>query len=858
MRLAKSVAVLNLVSTTGTVRASRRILELVDITADTVLAQLEEAGIITYRGFADEYRIWQGTDADIRSLLETSRQRVGKQPLAEVLAQADRPQPVVAARHSTENDVLRVFRRRYASPGEQVKPLDIFSRYDGEVLLVAGSGSQTAGSGAQTPAIETPWAAVKPIVAAIPSDVTALDSAARETAAVQVALGDTSVADDWVAQRELNERLAQTRATLDQALAETFGSESCRWLLLGGAHTGSSAQDAADAAHEITPPPPPSGSISLTDTDIKHRTDDDSQHADGNNSESRDTGSAEGYVLLGTGIAADSTSQRENRDDPDSVASSSLRGLDGGLGSSPLSDAADLAYKCTPRVHNEMLNRAELTSQGAKARRLLLKAMVDQGSEAGLSMDGYGPEVAMYKAFLERTGLHRLDKRNGVMVFRRPWDDSPLMPAWKMLREEFKRGTSQRINLRDVHAALLSSPFGMKAGVVPVFVTAALLASSEEVAIYEHGTFKPVLTFELSERMARNPGHFDLKHFANTTGARRQAIDALAERLRLRPGFRKQRVANVLRVVGHLVTRINRLDNYTQKTQQGLTPEVLKARKVLLRAVEPDELLFANLPHALGFPPISATAEEYPQAAAYATGVADFLDELSGCSGRLLDELSCLLLRESAEHSRTALMGHADVLNGQVLNPEMRAFVLALSNRSVKDDRDWAKTVATVVAKKAPTEWSDKDSRRFHTDIRRLFNSFHRLMALHAEHQASGDGPFAAYRVTVTRPDGTEEARLVNVDESHKPDAEAALDRALEDLAKITESPLQARNALLALLGERVLTQASEHARTVEHESARRKISSSTSRPRGANSIPADGHVAEVESLVSKKRASHG
>ena len=289
-RLAKSVAVLNLVSTTGTVRASRSILELTDSAADAALVELEEAGIITYRSFADEYRIWQGTDADIRSLLEMSRHRVGKQPLAEVLAQVDRPRPVIAARHSAKHDVLRVFRRRYASPGEQVKPLGIFSRYDGEVLLVAGSDTQI-------PALEKPWAAVKPIVAAIPCDITALDAAARETAAVQAALEDASIADDWVARRELDERLAQSRVTLEQTLADTFGSESCRWLLLGGIRTVNGAQDGVD-------------------------------------DESRDASGAEPYVLFESGIADDTASQDESGDSSNSTASGCARGLSGGLGSS--------------------------------------------------------------------------------------------------------------------------------------------------------------------------------------------------------------------------------------------------------------------------------------------------------------------------------------------------------------------------------------------------------------------------------------------------------------------------------------------------------------------------------------------
>ena len=219
------------------------------------------------------------------------------------------------------------------------------------------------------------------------------------------------------------------------------------------------------------------------------------------------------------------------------LEASGVQELRAGRGSTALSQAADATYPFTPTVRNEMLNRTALTSQGAKARRLLLKAMIERGSEPGLGLDGYGPEVAMYRAFLERTGLHGDDSDTGA-AFRMPTDVS-LQPAWRILEGEFMRARTRRINLNDIYAALLSPPVGMKASVIPVFVTSALLAFSDEIAIYEHGTFIPLLTTEMSERMVRNPRHFDVKHFANTTGGRQQVVDALAATARGAAGVPK-------------------------------------------------------------------------------------------------------------------------------------------------------------------------------------------------------------------------------------------------------------------------------------------------------------------------------
>ena len=713
-RLAKAVALLNLVSTAGTVRASRAILALTADGTNETLAELATAGIVTFRDFADEYRIWQGTDVDINLLLDAARRHVEKRPLVEVLNEIDQPQPVVAARHSAQHDVLRVFNRRYADATEQVEPLDASSRFDGEALLLVDPGGAL-------PTLARPWAGAKPIVAAIPASLKTVDEAAREAAAVQVAFDDPSVADDWVARRELSERMAQTRSVLNQAVTDTFGSDACRWMLLG----------------------------------------------------------------------------------PEA------RELPGGRGSAALSDAADDAYRDTPRVRNEMLNRSELTSQGAKARGMLLAAMIEHGAEPGLGMQGYGPEVAMYRAFLGRTGLHGWDKRNDVMAFRKPTEKS-LKPAWRMLQEEFKQSTSRRINLSEVYAALLSPPYGMKEGAIPVLVTAALLAASDAVAIYEHGTFKPLLTPELSERMVRNPSHFDIKHFANTIGARRQVVDALASQFELRPSFHKHRVSNVLTVVGHLVSRISRLDNYTRQTH-NLSPATVRARDVLLAAVEPDELLFASLPSALGFPPVPAGEEEYALAKGYAAGVAEALDELSTCFQRLLEQQLDHLLETSAEISRMAVMGQAASLDGEVLDPEVRAFVLSLANDTIESDTDWVKAIATVVAKKAPAEWTDNDLLRFWRELHDRFAAFHRLLALHHDRRAHSGEPFEAYRWTVTRSDGAEQPLLVSLDREFRRKATRAFDDALAELAAITGSQQRAQHTLLTLLGERLLPSSSSH-----------------------------------------------
>ena len=224
-----------------------------------------------------------------------------------------------------------------------------------------------------------------------------------------------------------------------------------------------------------------------------------------------------------------------------------------------------------------------------------------------------------------------------------------------------------------------------------------------------------------------------------------------------------------------------------------------------MAAVEPDELLFGSLPNALGLPTAPPDADTYAEADQYAERLAETLVELGGRYDRLLRELLALLLETAAETSPLAVTGQAAALDNEVLNPEIRAFVLTLANDSVDTDKDWINAIATVVAKKAPAEWTDGDKSHFDHELARQVSAFQRLVALHAERRADGGGPFSALRVAFTRPDGSEHIQLVGVDQHEQEEVARALDRTLNELAKWIGSPHRAQQALLALLGERLL-----------------------------------------------------
>ena len=238
LRILKSIAVLNLVAAGGALRASKAMVIAVatddqpgtDSTTavSTKLGQLERDGLITYRSFADEYRIWRGTDFDLKGAVELARRRLAEVPIAALLEEIRPQRPMIAARHSQRGGILRVFERHFVSAKQ---PFNIAAgqNFDGAVLLCA-EGNWTANL------VTDQSSDSRPVVVGIARDTLAVELAARELGAhVEVLHSAEGLAADWVAKSELRERLADAAAALDTAIEGTFGASAphLQWKVVG-------------------------------------------------------------------------------------------------------------------------------------------------------------------------------------------------------------------------------------------------------------------------------------------------------------------------------------------------------------------------------------------------------------------------------------------------------------------------------------------------------------------------------------------------------------------------------------------------------------------------------------------------
>ncbi|WP_292865213.1 hypothetical protein [Nostoc sp. LPT] len=433
---------------------------------------------------------------------------------------------------------------------------------------------------------------------------------------------------------------------------------------------------------------------------------------------------------------------------------------------SKLSDICARVYHRSAILWNELINRRDLTSQGVKARRELIQAMLEHQSEEILGLEGYGPEVSMYYSLLEETGIYR--QEDDYWDFYPPLENSGLNSLWEAV-ENFclaATETSQTFNLLYQHLA--APPYGVKQGAVPVILAAVLLYHADDLGLYQDGTFIPVLGTEHFELLVKYPERFAVKYFA-VVGLRAEVFKELEVILR-NPQLKKLskvRNATLLTVVTPLYQFVNKLPKYTQQTRR-LADEPRAILKALKTTVEPDELLFKTLPAACNLPSIGTEAgDDGVTAKTLRTKLVHALREIHTAYDRLLSDCQKLIyegfgVRSKETKLREDLRVRANYLAGKCIESSLKRFIRAASDETASDSQ-WLEALVMIVADKPAESWTDDDATAFEMKLADLVRRFKNLEALQKEVAAKGEG-FEARWITMTRPDGQEINRMLWVD----------------------------------------------------------------------------------------------
>ena len=230
--------------------------------------------------------------------------------------------------------------------------------------------------------------------------------------------------------------------------------------------------------------------------------------------------------------------------------------------------------------------------------------------------------------------------------------------------------------------------------------------------------------------------------------------------------YRKSRVGNVLAIVGALVNTVGQLPPITRNAVD-LAAQTIAVRDAIVGATEPDQLLFVDLPEAVGLSPVGARTRTGATSTRSPSRLVDALSELNAHLDHTLDSLEAELLNISAESGRDVLAGQAEPHRRRDPRPRP-SNVRTGSRRQHLRQRPWIENIATNVTRTAVRHWNPEHRRQYSSELAGKLAAFRRIQILHHEARTHHAEAFDARRITVTKTTGEEQAVLVALDDTDR------------------------------------------------------------------------------------------
>lgn len=478
-----------------------------------------------------------------------------------------------------------------------------------------------------------------------------------------------------------------------------------------------------------------------------------------------------------------------------------------------LSEVCRDVFHMAPVLHNEMINRRQISTTAASARRELIEAMLARGDEKALGIEGYPPQKSMYFSLLEKTGIHR--EQDGRWGFYSPTleNGTRMEGVWNAIDQFFAETEIRRRSIAELFDMLGRAPYGMKLGPLPVLLCAALLHYDTEMALYEQGSFVPALSAAVFERLVKAPDRFHIQR-CRVAGVRAVIFEEYAKTLTQRPERILVGKPNLVVVVRRLYKFFASLPEYTKNTQR-LSETAQRVRSAIFEAREPDRLLFVKLPEACGLKPFaSEEARDRTEVERFFKSLRAALAELQRAYDDLLSDLESRLvaafsLKGRGGEARAELALRARPLFDLTVEPRLKSLILRATDEGL-DLIGWIESIATLLADRPPATWNDTDLALFEVNLAEVSRVFTHVELLSFEIRRLGrealPSGFEVLRLGVTAPNEPELQRVITVgplERSLVATAEISVEDALEKAG--LNGNLELRLAVLAKLSKKFI-----------------------------------------------------
>ncbi len=132
-------------------------------------------------------------------------------------------------------------------------------------------------------------------------------------------------------------------------------------------------------------------------------------------------------------------------------------------------------------------------------------------------MDGYGPEVSIFKSAFKHTGHDVASKVN----------DAGMNAALEKIAEFIAGCETSKQNFQNLYQILCNAPFGMRKGIIPLYIAYVLRQYKDSIVLYYSGKEEELSAAAISH-LNVNPENYQIL-IETGIGDRNKYLDALQD-----------------------------------------------------------------------------------------------------------------------------------------------------------------------------------------------------------------------------------------------------------------------------------------------------------------------------------------
>jgi hypothetical protein len=438
------------------------------------------------------------------------------------------------------------------------------------------------------------------------------------------------------------------------------------------------------------------------------------------------------------------------------------------------SSVAEKIYHSTPIINSELINRDELSSNIVKARRELMYRMLKEGGVSKLGYEGYPADAGLYYTVLNTPGLHMNRGRLG-WGFGKPKDDgetgSTYLELWYHTDEIFKN-SEDKLGLDAIYALWQSEPYGLKRGVMPILALAFFLANKAHIAIYFGNVFTPNINEVIIDELLNDPKLIKFKYVS--AGENKSSLAKAIAKKVLAQHLVGTDIAAItpLDTARGLVSTVVNLPNWTKRTNAA-SDTAQEVRSMLLKASDPNKVLFADLPTILG-----STSESE-----LVNKLSAVINELQSAYPAKLLEIRKIVL-DSLQHGSGSfenLRNRAKSVKGITGNFQLESFATRLEEFDGSDAS--IESLISNAINKPSHSWVDRDLDAAIIQLGTLSMDFRKAEALAGLRGRDSDRK--VFNLVLSAGQGNDLSRTIEVSKTDQSKIDATVTQILPILEKI-------------------------------------------------------------------------